>query len=175
MEQMPDGLDLISQSLRAGLGLTQALVFLTKEMPDPLGTEFAVFMEELNLGLPLGDALDRIGNRVPLQETRLFSTALLVHREIGGSLGELLNRLAEVIRDRFRIERQIKTLTAQARMSVWIVSSIPPLLAFFMFSMDPVMMSDTWSHPIGRVMYIAAITLEIVGILVFRKLIQIHI
>ena len=175
LEQMPDGLDMISQGLQAGLGLTQSMHFVAKQMPDPMGTEFAVFMEEINLGLPLVDALKGFADRVPLAEVRLLSIAMLVQREVGGSLGELLNKLGDVIRDRFRIERQIKTLTAQNRMSVWVVGSLPPLLAFFMFMMDPVLMTETWQDPVGRTMYTAALILEVVGILAFRRLIRIHI
>src|SRR5215467_8884968 len=118
LEQMPDGLDMMSQSLQAGLGLTQAMVFVAKEMPDPLGTEFSVFIEELNFGQSIGETLKNLQERIPLPEVRMFSTALLVQRDIGGSLAELLNKLADVIRDRFRIEREIKTLTAQNRVAV---------------------------------------------------------
>jgi tight adherence protein B len=121
LEQLPDGLDMIGQSLQAGLGLTQAMVFVAKEMPDPLGTEFSVFIEEVNLGLPLGDGLKKLEERMNLPEVRLFATALMVQREIGGSLAELLQKLADIIRDRFRIERLIKSLTAQNRMSAWTV------------------------------------------------------
>ena len=175
LEQMPDALDMVSQGLQAGLGLTQALIFVAKEMPDPIGTEFSVFMEELNLGLPLGDALKGFQERIPLAELRLFSIAMVVQREVGGALAELLNKLSDVIRDRFRIERQIKTLTAQNRMSAWVVCSLPPLLAVFMFSMDPVLMKEMWSDPVGRTMYLTALGFEAVGIVAFRKLIQIHI
>ena len=175
LEQMPDALDMVSQGLQAGLGLTQALVFVAKEMPDPIGTEFSVFMEEMNLGLPLPDALKGFQERIPLAELRLFSVAMVVQREVGGALAELLNKLSDVIRDRFRIERQIKTLTAQNRMSAWVVSSLPPILAIFMFSMDPVLMKEMWNDPVGRTMYLAALGFEILGILAFRKLIQIHI
>ncbi len=175
LEQMPDGLDMISQGLQAGLGLTQALVFIAKEMPDPLGTEFSVFMEEVNLGLPLADALKNLQERILLPEVRLLGIALLVQREVGGGLAELLNKLADVIRDRFRIERQIRTLTAQNRISAWVVCSIPPLLTVFMFSIDPVMMNEFSRNPLGRGMLTAALILEVIGILVFRKLIRIHI
>lgn len=174
LEQMPDGLDMVSQGLQAGMGLSQALGYMSKEMPDPVGTEFSVFIEEMNLGLPLNDALVSLQERMTHPEVRLFSTALLVNREVGGSLSELLNKLADVIRDRFRIERQIKTLTAQNRMSAWVVCSLPPLLALFMFWMDPGMMSQMTSEPVGQIMLIAAIILEVIGILVFRKLIQIR-
>ncbi|MFQ5684285.1 MAG: type II secretion system F family protein [Candidatus Binatia bacterium] len=175
LEQLPDALDMIGQGLQAGLGLTQSMVFVAKEMPDPMGTEFSVFMEEVNLGLPLTDALVGFQERIPLPDVRLLSVAMLVQREVGGSLAELLNKLANVIRDRFRIERQIKTLTAQNRMSAWVVSSLPPVLAAFMFTMDPDLMNEAWSDPVGRTMYLAALVLEILGIIVFRKFIRIRI
>jgi tight adherence protein B len=175
LEQMPDGLDMMSQSLQAGLGLTQAMVFVAKEMPDPLGTEFSVFIEEVNLGLPLADALKRMEERMALPEVRLFNTALLVQREVGGSLAELLNKLSDIIRDRFRIERLIKSLTGQNRMSAWTVCSVPPFLGVFMFIREPQMMNDMLTDPMGRAMLAAALVLEIVGIIIFRKLIKVHI
>jgi tight adherence protein B len=175
LEQFPDGLDMISQSLQAGLGLTQSIVFVAKEMPDPMGTEFSVFIEEVNLGLPLADALKKFEERMNLPEVRLFNTALMVQREVGGSLAELLNKLSNIIRDRFRIERLIKSLTAQNRMSAWTVCSVPPFLAFFMFIREPEMMNQMMNHPVGRGMLAAALVLEICGILVFRKIIKIHI
>jgi tight adherence protein B len=175
LEQFPDGLDMISQSLQAGLGLTQAMVYVAREMPDPIGTEFSVFIEEVNLGLPLNDALKKLEHRMNLPEVRLFNTALLVQREIGGSLAELLTKLANIIRDRFRIERLIKSLTAQNRMSAWTVSSIPPFLAVFMFIREPEMMNDMLVQPAGRAMLATALVLEVLGIFTFRKLIKVHI
>ena len=175
LEQLPDALDMMSQSLQAGLGLTQAMVYVAKEMPDPLGTEFSVFIEEVNLGLPLADALKKLEERMALPEVRLFNTALMVQREVGGSLAELLNKLADIIRDRFRIERLIKSLTGQNRMSAWTVCSIPPFLAVFMFIREPEMMNDMLNDPMGRAMLAGALFLEILGIIVFRKLIKVHI
>jgi tight adherence protein B len=175
LEQFPDGLDMISQSLQAGLGLTQAMVFVAKEMPDPLGTEFSVFIEEVNLGLPLAEALKKFEERMNLPEVRLFNTALMVQREVGGSLAELLTKLSNIIRDRFRIERLIKSLTAQNRISAWTVCSVPPFLAVFMFMREPVMMNKMMQHPMGRAMLATALVLEVVGILVFRKIIKINI
>jgi len=99
----------------------------------------------------------------------------MVQREVGGSLAELLNRLADIIRDRFRIERLIKSLTAQNRMSAWTVSAIPPFLAVFMFIRESQMMSGMMGDPIGRMLLAAALVLEVLGILTFRKLIKIHI
>jgi tight adherence protein B len=172
---MPDGLDMISQSLQAGMGLTQAMVYVAKEVPDPMGTEFSVFIEEVNLGLPLADALRKFEERMNLPEVRLFNTSLMVQREVGGSLAELLTKLADIIRDRFRIERLIKSLTAQNRVSAWTVCSVPPFLALFMFTREPEMMNKMMQAPTGRGMLAAALVLEICGILVFRKIIKIHI
>jgi len=175
LEQFPDGLDMISQSLQAGLGLTQSMVYVAKEMPDPMGTEFSVFIEEVNLGLPLNDALKKFEERINLPEVRLFNTALMVQREVGGSLAELLNKLSNIIRDRFRIERLIKSLTAQNRISAWTVCSVPPFLAVFMFIRESEMMNKMMQSPTGRGMLAAALVLEICGILTFRKIIKIHI
>ena len=175
LEQMPDGLDMISQSLQAGMGLTQAMVYVAKEMPDPLGTEFSVFIEEVNLGLPLADALRKLEDRMALPEVRLFNTALMVQREVGGSLAELLNKLSDIIRDRFRIERLIKSLTAQNRMSAWTVCAIPPFLGVFLFFREPVMMNDMMANPMGKGMLAAALVLELLGIFTFNKLIKVRI
>ena len=173
LEQLPEGLDMMAQGLQAGMGLTQSLTYMCKEMPDPLGTEFSVFMEEMNLGLPIADALLAFQRRIPFQEMRLLSTALMVNREVGGSLAELLNRLSDVIRERFRIERQIKTLTAQNRLSAWVVSSLPPLLAVFMFFAGPDVFGQMLAEPLGQMMLISALVLEVIGIFAFRKLIRI--
>jgi tight adherence protein B len=175
LEQMPDGLDIMAQGLHAGLGLSQSQAYIAKEMADPIGTEFSVFMEELNLGLPLPEALNNFQERMPIQETRLFSTALTVQRDVGGSLAELLNKLADVIRERFRIEREIRTLTAQNRMAAWVVCSLPPALFLFMYATDPKLMLEVMNHSIGWLMLMGALALWIIGILVFRKLLQLHI
>jgi tight adherence protein B len=143
-------------------------------MPDPIGTEFSVFMEEINLGLPLPEAMKNLQEKIPLQEVSLLSTAMLVQREIGGSLADLLHKLGEVIRERFRIERQLKTLTAQNRLSAWVVCSMPPLLFIFMYAMGPDMVNQMLADPLGRMMLIGAVIFEVIGILVFRKMIRIR-
>jgi tight adherence protein B len=144
-------------------------------MPDPFSTEFTIFMEEMNLGLSMTDALKNLQERMPLPEVRLFNNALIVQRETGGSLAEVLNKLADVIRDRFRIERVIKTLTAQNRLSAWVVSCTPVVLAAVMYGFNPALMEEVVRDPVGRNMMIAAVILEVIGILTFRKLLRIHI
>lgn len=175
LEQMPDGLDIMAQGLQAGLGLSQSQAYVAKEMPDPIGTEFSTFMEELNLGLPLNRALNNFQERIPIQETRLFSTALTVQRDVGGSLAELLNKLADIIRERFRIEREIKTLTAQNRMAAIVVCSIPPVLFVAMSLLNPALMQEVKENRIGWIMLMIALTLEILGMLWFRRLLRLHI
>jgi tight adherence protein B len=165
----------MAQGLHAGLGLSQSQAYVAKEMPDPIGTEFSVFMEELNLGLPVNAALHNLQDRMPIQETRLFSTALIVQRDVGGSLAELLNKLADIIRERFRIEREIKTLTAQNRMAAWVVCTLPPALFLFMYATDPKLMTEVMENKVGWFMLMAALALEIVGIFVFRRLLRLHI
>jgi tight adherence protein B len=175
LEQLPDGLDIMAQGLKAGLGLSQAQAYVAREMPDPIGTEFAVFMEELNLGLPIGEALKNFMERLPLPEMRLFSTALSVQREVGGSLAELLNNLADVIRERFRVEREINSLTAQNRMAAWVVCSLPPVLFAGMYTINPKMVSEVAASDIGWFMFMTALILEITGIFAFRRLLRLHI
>jgi tight adherence protein B len=175
LEQMPDGLDIMAQGLQAGLGLSQSQAYVAKEMPDPIGTEFSTFMEELNLGLPLNRALNNFQERIPIQETRLLSTALTVQRDVGGSLAELLNKLSDVVRERFRIEREIKTLTAQNRMAAIVVCSIPPVLFVAMSILNPSLMQEVKEHRIGWIMLMAALTLEVIGIFMFRRLLRLHI
>ena len=175
LEQMPDGLDIMAQGLHAGLGLSQSQAYVAKEMADPIGTEFSIFMEELNLGQPINAALHNFQERMPIQETRLFSTALIVQRDVGGSLAELLNKLSDVIRERFRIEREIRTLTAQNRMAAIVVCSLPPTLFVAMSLLNPQLISEVINNRIGWMMVMGALTLEIIGIFWFRKLLRLHV
>jgi tight adherence protein B len=175
LEQMPDGLDTISQGLQAGLGLGHAQVFLAAEAPEPMKTEFSVFLNEMNLGLPLRDAVVHLEQRMPLHEVRLFSTALLVQREVGGSLSEVLIRLGDVIRDRFRIEQEIRSLTAQNRMTAWVVCSLPIVMAAAMFAMNAKLMAEVVAHPVGRTMLTMGAVSWVLGALVFNRMLKIHV
>ncbi len=175
LEQFPDGLDIMAQGLQAGLGLSQAQAFVAKEMPDPLGTEFSIFIEEMNLGQSVADTLVSFYQRIPLPEVRMFGTALLVQRDIGGSLAELLNNLATVIRERFRIERDIKTLTAQNRVAAIVISLLPPIVYLFTYLMDPQLMGEVVRSRIGQFMLGAAVVFEVLGIMWFRYFLRLHI
>jgi tight adherence protein B len=175
LEQMPDGLDTISQGLQAGLGLGHAQVFLAEEAPEPMKSEFSIFLQEMNLGLPLRDAVSNLERRMPLHEVRLFSTALLVQREVGGSLSEVLVRLGDVIRDRFRVEQEIRSLTAQNRMTAWVVCSLPIVLGAAMFLLNPKFMSEVTGHPVGVTMLTMAGISWLIGAFVFWRMLKIHV
>ena len=175
LEQMPDGLDTISQGLQAGLGLSHAQVFLAEEAPEPMKSEFSIFLQEMNLGLPIRDAIVHLEQRMPLHEVRLFSTALLVQREVGGSLSEVLIRLGEVIRDRFRIEQEIRSMTAQNRMTAWVVCSLPLAMAAAMFLLNPKFMAEVTGHHVGRAMLTMAAASWLTGALVFWRMLKVHV
>lgn len=175
LEQMPDGLDTISQGLQAGLGLGHAQVFLAEEAPEPMKSEFSIFLQEMNLGLPLRDAVVNLERRMPLHEVRLFSTALLVQREVGGSLSEVLVRLGEVIRDRFRVEQEIRSLTAQNRMTAWVVCSLPIVLGGAMFLLNPKFMNEVTGHPVGVTMLTVAGVSWLIGAFAFWRMLKIHV
>lgn len=175
LEQMPDGLDTISQGLQAGLGLGHAQVFLAAEAPEPLKSEFSIFLQEMNLGLPLRDAVLHLEKRMPLHEVRLFSTALVVQREVGGSLSEVLGRLGDVIRDRFRIEAEIRSLTAQNRMTAWVICSLPLVMAAAMFLLNPKFMQEVVGHPVGRTMLTMGAISWLTGAIVFWRMLKIHV
>lgn len=175
LQQMPEGLDTISQGLQAGLGLGHAQVFLAEEAPQPMRSEFSIFLQEMNLGLPLRDAVANLSRRMPLHEVRLFSTALLVQREVGGSLAEVLVRLGDVIRDRFRIEQEIRSLTAQNRMTAWVVCALPIGLSAIMFLLNPKFMDEVLNHPVGVTMLTMAATSWLTGAFVFWRMLKIHV
>lgn len=175
LQQMPEGLDTISQGLQAGLGLGHAQVFLAAEAPQPMRSEFSIFLQEMNLGLPLRDAVANFSRRMPLHEVRLFSTALLVQREVGGSLAEVLVRLGDVIRDRFRIEQEIRSLTAQNRMTAWVVCALPIGLSAIMFLLNPKFMEEVLAHPVGVTMLTMAAISWLLGAFVFWRMLKIHV
>ena len=128
-EQFPEAIDLMSRALRAGHAFTTALSMVGEELPDPVGGEFKLAYDRQNFGMPLPDALRSLGARVPLIDARFFVTAVLTQREVGGNLSEVLENLAEVIRERFKVKRQVRVVTAHGRMTAWVLGSMPPVLA----------------------------------------------
>ena len=175
LEHLPDALELMARALSAGHAFSESLHMVSTEMPEPIATEFRKTYEEQNLGLSLKLALENMTERIPLLDLRLCVTAVLIQRETGGNLGEILEKVAHTIRERFRIMEDLKTLTTSSRMSAWILCGLPVFVALTVTVMNPNYMSVLWSDPRGHKLLAAAITMQILGMLVIRKILRIKI
>jgi tight adherence protein B len=173
-EQFPEAIDLIARAMRAGHGLSAGLGMVADEIDAPVGREFRLLYDWQNYGMSLPEALQRFGQRLPLMDARFFVTAVLTQRESGGNLGEVLDNLSRVIRERFRVKRQIRVLSAHGRMTAAVLAGLPPSLAAFFLVTSPEYMAELTSDPLGVRMVIGAIVLQIVGMLIIRKLVNIE-
>ncbi|HZM62612.1 MAG TPA: type II secretion system F family protein [Vicinamibacterales bacterium] len=173
-EQFPEALALVSRALKAGHTFTTGLAMVAEEMPSPIGPEFRLLYDQQNYGMPIGDALKEFAQRVPLLDARFFVTAVLIQRESGGNLSEILDNIATVIRDRFRVKRQIRVVSAHARMTGFVLIGVPPALAFMLFLLNPDHFGVLTGTPLGVNLIWAAITLQVVGSLIIRKMIQLE-
>ena len=172
---LPDALDLMSRGLSAGHAFTESLNMVATEMPEPIATEFRKTYEQQNLGLSLKLALENLVHRMPLLDLRMCVTAILIQRETGGNLSELLEKVAYTIRERFRIMEDLKTLTLSSRWSAVLLCLLPVALAIYMSVMNPDYMEVMWRDPRGhRLLAIAAI-MQIMGMLMVRKIMRIKI
>ena len=170
----PEALDLITRAMRAGHAFTTGLAMVAEEMPAPIGPEFKLLYDRQNFGLPLPEALRDFAERIPLLDARFFATAVLTQREAGGNLSEVLDNLASVMRERFSVKRQVRVKSAHGRMTGWILSALPPVLAAAMFIVAPGNLKMLVTDPLGQKMVIAAIVLQVAGTLVIRKLVDIE-
>jgi tight adherence protein B len=171
-EGLPEALDLMVSALRAGHSLIAAMGLVSRECPDPVGSEFKACFEEQNFGLELKNALDNLITRVPLQDLRIVCTAIMIQKESGGNLAEVLDKTAHVIRERFRLRRQVMTHTAQGRLTGWILTLLPVALAFALYTVNPDMMSILWKRDIGIKLMELATAMIIVGGLIIRKIVN---
>jgi tight adherence protein B len=172
---LPDTLDLMSRALQAGHAFAESLHMVSTEMPEPIATEFRKTYEEQNLGLSLKFALENLSTRIPLLDLRLCITAIMIQRETGGNLAEVLEKVAYTIRERFRILEDLRTLTTSSRMSAWILCGLPVFIALAVTIMNPDYMSVLWYDPRGHKLLAVAIALQITGMLVIRKILRIKI
>jgi tight adherence protein B len=175
LEHLPDSLDLISRALSAGHAFSEALHMVSTEMPEPIATEFRKTYEEQNLGLSLKLALENLAERIPLLDLRMCITAVLIQRETGGNLAEILEKVAYTIRERFRIMGDLKTLTTSSRMSAWLLCALPIFVAITVTVMNPDYMSVLWKDPRGHYLIAAAMFMQITGMLIVRKILKIKI
>jgi tight adherence protein B len=169
---LPEALDLMVSALRAGHSLIAAMGLVAREVADPVGGEFRACFDEQNYGLELKAALDNMLHRVPLQDLKIVSTAIMIQKESGGNLAEVLDKTAHVIRERFRLKREVKVHTAQGRLTGWILSLLPVALGTALYFVNPGMMSILWHRDIGIKLIWTAIGMTILGGLVIRHIVN---
>ncbi len=181
-EQFPDALDMISRSLKAGHSFTAAMQLVATEMASPVSSLFKTAYDEQALGVSTREAIAHMTDRVESTDLKFFVMAINIHREIGGNLGEILERLAKTIRERLVIRRQVRVYTAQARVSGYILAVVPIVMAFFFYVMSPGYIEELWTTDItmsgfkvGVLAIVFAIAAQVAGFLVIRKIVNIRI
>jgi tight adherence protein B len=169
---LPDTLDLMVSALRAGHSFISALDLAGHESPDPIGSEFRICFDEQNYGLELKTAMNNLAARVPLQDLKIVITAILIQKESGGNLAEVFDKAAYVIRERFRLKRQVRVHTAQGRLTGWILSFLPIVLGIALYIINPASMSLLWTRDIGiKLLYLSG-SMTIIGALIIRRIVR---
>jgi tight adherence protein B len=173
--QLPDALDLMGRALRAGHAFPSALKMVGEEMADPVAREFGIAFDEINYGISMQDALMNLATRVPSTDLKYFVVAVLIQRETGGTLAELLDKIAAMIRARHKLLGTIRVLSAEGRLSAWILCLLPFVLAFAIFLINPKFVEMLWTDPAGVRVIVTAAVLMVLGILWMRQIIHFHI
>jgi tight adherence protein B len=169
---LPQALDLMVSALRVGHSLNAAMALVTRECADPVSTEFKICFDEHNYGLELKTAMDNLVTRVPLQDLRIVVTAIMIQKESGGNLAEVLDKTSAVIRERFRLRRQVATHTAAGRLTGWILSALPVFLGAAIYLISPDMISVLWTTELGvKMLYISGI-MTVIGAFIIHKICQ---
>lgn len=174
-QKLPEALDMMVSALRGGHSLISSISIVAREAPDPIGREFRKTFDEQNFGLELRAAMNNLTARFPLQDLRILVTAVLIQQESGGNLAEVLEKVGTVVRERFRLKRQVAVHTAQGRMTGWVLTLLPVILGFMLYLINPDNMSVLWKRPIGIKLLSAAIVMTIVGGLIIRKICRVRI
>jgi tight adherence protein B len=174
-EQFPEALDLLSRAIRAGHALQTALGMAAEELPEPVGPEFKKTFDQQNFGLPLRDALNEMAVRVGILDVRFFVTAVLIQRDTGGNLSEILENLAHVVRERFKIRRQVRVHTAHGRFTGYVLLALPATLAIALTFINPEHMQSLFRERIGQMMLMGAIVMQTVGFIWIRQVIKIEV
>jgi tight adherence protein B len=174
-ERFPDALDMLGRAVRAGHAFTSAMQVIVQESPEPLAGEFSITFEEQNYGIPLRDALEHLADRVPLFDVRFLCTALIVQKESGGNLAEILDQLSRVIRERFRIQRDVRTKTALGRLTASILIALPLAMLAMMMFVNPDYESVLFHDPSGPMVLGLALLLQVVGALILWRIVHIEV
>ncbi len=174
-KQLPEAADLISRSLKAGHALPSTLTMLSDEMPDPIAAEFRIVSDEINYGLPMSEALQRLAERVPLTDLRYMIVAILIQREAGGNLSEIMTNVSLLIRQRLKLLGDIRTMSAEGRLSAWILCLLPAAIAGVFFLVSPEYLKQFFDDPAGPMMLAAGAAMMLFGVLWMRQLIRIRV
>jgi tight adherence protein B len=174
-EQFPEALDLLSRAIKAGHAFQTAMGMVAEEGAEPMGPEFKKTFEEQNYGLPLKDALNNLAIRMPLLDVRFFVTAVLIQRETGGNLSEILDNLAYVVRERFKILRQVRVYTAHGRMTGYVLLALPAFLAVALMFINPEHMNTLFTERAGKLMIAATVVMQTIGYIWIRKIVTIEV
>lgn len=174
-ELFPNAIDTLGRAVRAGHAFTSAVEMISGELPEPVATEFRKLFEEQKFGMPVRDALMNLVDRMPLVDVKFFVTAVMLQRETGGNLAEILDNLSYMIRERFKIMRQVRVYTAQGRLTMILLMMLPPAIIAIMMFMSPGFIRPLFTDPIGHALIAGGITLQTVGYFVIRKIIQIQV
>jgi tight adherence protein B len=161
--------------VRAGHAFTTALEMISNEVAEPVCSEFRKLYEEQKFGMPVRDALINLTERIPLVDVKFFVTAVMLQRETGGNLAEILDNLSYVIRERFKIQRQVRVYTAQGRLTMALLMGMPPIIVTVMLVLNPAFIQPLFSDPIGHTLLVGGIVLQTIGYFVIRKIIKIQV
>jgi len=172
-EQIVDALSIISNSVRSGFSFLQAMDMVKREMPSPISTEFGRTLREINLGMSTEEALSNLNSRIESKDMDMAITAILVQRRVGGNLAEVLDNISDTIRERIRIKREIKTLTAQGRISGIIIGLLPFALCLILLVVNPDYILLLFTDPVGIAMLCSVFFMEIIGLLLINKIIKV--
>ncbi len=174
-QQLPDVFELLGQALRAGNSLATAMQLVAKELPDPAGTEFGRVFHEQNLGLKIEDALRNMAERVGALDVRFFVTAVLIQRQVGGDLAEVLDKIGSVIRERLQLFGTVQALTAEGRLSGYVLLALPVLVFFILMYVNPEYMSLLYTDATGKMMLTTAIVMQLMGWAMIKKIVNIKV
>jgi tight adherence protein B len=174
-ELFPEAIDTLARAVRAGHAFTTALEMISNEVSEPLASEFRKLFEEQKFGMPVRDALMNLTERVPLVDVKFFVTAVMLQRETGGNLAEILDNLSYVIRERFKIQRQVRVHTAQGRLTMLLLMAMPPAVVAILLVFSPDFVRPLFYDPIGHTLLVVSVSLQTIGYFVIRKIIKIQV
>lgn len=174
-EIFPEALDLLSRAIKAGHAFQTAMHMAAEELPAPVGPEFKKTFDEQNFGLPLRDALNAMAERIPIIDVKFFVTAVLIQRETGGNLSEILDNLSHVVRERFKVLRQVRVHTAHGRFTGWVLLALPAALAIVLSFINPEHMKLLFDESMGKTMLIGAVVMQTIGFFWIKRVIKIEV